>query len=253
MSLNSRTLRNRRREIIRSPQKQMILRGRRNSVKRPTRRQQVSATAEHRTNRRANTQRRRSYRSFGSDRITESGTLRSAAPARSSVRPSCGPKHRGVGVLRALEKDPYDRYASGADLSAALDAAVAQWTVRDSPLSGPVRRPSMVLPQHKIRDQLQDAPTPLLWSYRPPARPRRAKRTPWPRRHADRRRTPASSAHNASAYDLYSPHDDRIHRGGYWAGKKGGITLAVDTVATHVTIGYPTVPPQSNQDTSLIV
>jgi serine/threonine protein kinase len=65
-------------------------------------------------------------------------------------------------VLRALEKDPYDRYPTGAEMSAALKEAVTDWQVGDVAKQGPARRPSLVLLPHKVREQLQAAPLPAI-------------------------------------------------------------------------------------------
>lgn len=65
-------------------------------------------------------------------------------------------------VLRVLEKDPYDRYTTGAEMSAALKEAVADWQVGEVAKRRPARRPSLVLLPHKVREQLQAAPLPAI-------------------------------------------------------------------------------------------
>lgn len=63
-------------------------------------------------------------------------------------------------VLHSLEKEPYDRYASGEELSTALQQAVADWQVSAIAKPGPMRRPSLVLLPHKVREQLQASALP---------------------------------------------------------------------------------------------
>src|SRR5690606_14517427 len=53
-------------------------------------------------------------------------------------------------VLRALEKEPYDRYQTGAEMAAAFEQAVAQWQENVRPDSQVVRRPSLVLLPQKV-------------------------------------------------------------------------------------------------------
>jgi serine/threonine protein kinase len=58
-------------------------------------------------------------------------------------------------VLRALEKQPYDRYATGTELSIALEEAVAAWRATENVKSERVRRPSLVMLSHKVNEQLK--------------------------------------------------------------------------------------------------
>jgi serine/threonine protein kinase len=63
-------------------------------------------------------------------------------------------------ILRSLEKDPYDRYQTGAELSSALQKAVADWPTNDVFGAVGVRRPSLVMVPQKISAVVADAPLP---------------------------------------------------------------------------------------------
>ena len=64
-------------------------------------------------------------------------------------------------VMRALEKEPYDRYQSGAEMAVAFQQAVEHWQENSRPASEVVRRPSLVLLPQKVHSYLQvpDGPT----------------------------------------------------------------------------------------------
>ncbi len=64
-------------------------------------------------------------------------------------------------VLRALEKEPDDRYPTCAELAAALQTAVEQSQAAPPPAADtPVRRPSLVLLPQKVHAHLQAEPLP---------------------------------------------------------------------------------------------
>ena len=63
-------------------------------------------------------------------------------------------------VLRALEKEPFDRYPTGAEFSDALQAAVKRSQPVPQPTSGSTRRPSLVLLPQKVHARLHAAPLP---------------------------------------------------------------------------------------------
>lgn len=65
-------------------------------------------------------------------------------------------------VLRALEKEPYDRYQTGAEMAAAFEQAVAQWQENVRPDSQVVRRPSLVLLPQKVHSYLEAPEQPTL-------------------------------------------------------------------------------------------
>ncbi|MEO8394428.1 MAG: protein kinase [Chloroflexota bacterium] len=64
-------------------------------------------------------------------------------------------------VLRALEKDPFDRYQTCGEFSDALRVAVASFQVTSTPAVGSVKRPSLVLLPQKVHAHLQSAPQSL--------------------------------------------------------------------------------------------
>jgi serine/threonine protein kinase len=64
-------------------------------------------------------------------------------------------------VLRALEKDPFDRYQTCAEFIEALRAAVESFQADPTPAVGPVKRPSLVLLPQKVHAHLQAAPQAL--------------------------------------------------------------------------------------------
>lgn|GEM_PF-1764113 len=82
-----------------------------------------------------------------------------APPLPSSINSGLPPSIDGV-VMQALEKEPFDRFASGADLSAALETAVANWQMNEGSKAGSSRRPSLVLLPHKVREQMLLSPLP---------------------------------------------------------------------------------------------
>lgn len=63
-------------------------------------------------------------------------------------------------VLRALEKEPYDRYQTGAEMAAAFQRAVENWQDNAQPASEVVRRPSLVLLPQKVHTYAQAAAEP---------------------------------------------------------------------------------------------
>ena len=63
-------------------------------------------------------------------------------------------------VLRALEKDPFDRYPTCAEFTNALQAAVESFQPTPQPMPGQVRRPSLVLLPQKVHAHLQATPVP---------------------------------------------------------------------------------------------
>src|SRR5581483_846039 len=65
-------------------------------------------------------------------------------------------------ILRSLEKDPYDRYQTGAELSSALQKAMADWPTSDVYGDVGVRRPSLIMVPQKISAAVADAPLPSL-------------------------------------------------------------------------------------------
>ncbi len=71
-------------------------------------------------------------------------------------------------VRRCLEKEPYDRYQTGAELTAALKSVVAQWQTEGIAADREVRRPSLVMLPHKVSLAIAAAPLPDL----PPTQPR---------------------------------------------------------------------------------
>jgi serine/threonine protein kinase len=60
-------------------------------------------------------------------------------------------------VLRCLEKEPYERYQTGAELSAALRQAIAQWHTENVASEGGVRRPSLILIPQKVSQAIEAA------------------------------------------------------------------------------------------------
>jgi serine/threonine protein kinase len=77
-------------------------------------------------------------------------------PSPSQINPAV-PAPVDAVVLRCLEKEPYDRYQTGAELSSALRQAIVQWDVEDAPSNGGVRRPSLVLIPHKVSQAIEAA------------------------------------------------------------------------------------------------
>lgn len=100
-----------------------------------------------------------------------------APPPPSQINAALSPSIDAV-VLRALEKEPYDRFASGAELSAALEEAVADWQVSESSSQESVRRPSLVLLPHKVREQMQVSPVPSIPTAPSPTRVAAPNETP---------------------------------------------------------------------------
>ncbi|MCI0352408.1 MAG: serine/threonine protein kinase, partial [Acidobacteriales bacterium] len=60
-------------------------------------------------------------------------------------------------VLRALEKEPYERYQTGAEMATAFQQAVQNWQENQHRPSNVVRRPSLVLLPQKVQSHLQTA------------------------------------------------------------------------------------------------
>src|SRR5439155_11495096 len=63
-------------------------------------------------------------------------------------------------VLRSLEKEPYARYQTGAELSIALEQAVDNWHAEDLPATQGSRRPSLVIAPQKVSQLLKSSPVP---------------------------------------------------------------------------------------------
>ncbi|MBI1259506.1 MAG: protein kinase [Chloroflexi bacterium] len=80
-------------------------------------------------------------------------------PAPSQLNAALSPELDQV-VLRALEKEPFDRYLTCAEFSAALQAAVESYQPNPQPAPGQVRRPSLVLLPQKVHAHQQALPVP---------------------------------------------------------------------------------------------
>lgn len=85
--------------------------------------------------------------------------LSAPPPAPSQRNPVIAPAIDEV-VLRALEKEPFARYPTGAEFSAALQAAVAQSPSVPDQVPSSMRRPSLVLLPQKVHTRLRATPLP---------------------------------------------------------------------------------------------
>jgi hypothetical protein len=74
-------------------------------------------------------------------------------------------------VLRSLEKEPYARYQTGAELSLALERAVDSWRPDNLPATQGSRRPSLIVVPQKVSELLKSAPVPPSPENLPPGLP----------------------------------------------------------------------------------
>jgi serine/threonine protein kinase len=92
---------------------------------------------------------------FSGDQLLEVAMrhIHEAVPPPSQLNGAI-PQSVDEAVLRALEKEPFDRYQTGAEMAAAFQQAVENWQENPRPTSDVVRRPSLVLLPQKVHTYL---------------------------------------------------------------------------------------------------
>jgi eukaryotic-like serine/threonine-protein kinase len=116
---------------------------------------------------------------FTSDEPTDLAMhhLSTPPPAPSHFNPAIPPFIDAV-VLQSLAKDPFDRYQTGAELSTALQGAVAQWQTKSVVPNQEVRRPSLMILPQKVSYLKEVAPLPAIEDTLEPTVLPRANATP---------------------------------------------------------------------------